>query len=139
MKTAAYRLDHIGIAVASIEESLGIYRALGLRESGRRETVESQGVVTAFLPVGETRLELLQPTGEDSPVARFLAKRGPGVHHLCFAVEDLETALADLLERGFRLVNETPVPGAGGKRVAFLHPSAGQGVLIELSQAAPAP
>ena len=79
MKTTAYRLDHVGIAVASIEEALEIYRALGLRESGPRETVERQGVVTAFLPVGETRLELLQPTGEDSPVARFLAKRGPGV------------------------------------------------------------
>lgn len=139
MKTTAYRLDHVGIAVASIEEALGIYRALGLRESGPRETVERQGVVTAFLPVGETRLELLQPTGEDSPVARFLAKRGPGVHHLCFAVEDLEATLAELQERGFRLVNEIPVPGAGSKRVAFLHPSAGLGVLIELSQTAPAP
>ena len=138
MKTTAYRLDHVGIAVVSIEESLGIYRALGLREAGR-ETVESQGVLTAFLPVGETRLELLQPTGEDSPVARFLAKRGPGVHHLCFAVHDLERALADLKLRGFRLVNESPVPGAGGKRVAFLHPSAGHGVLIELSEAGPAP
>jgi len=87
----------------------------------------------------KTRLELLEPTGAESPVAKFLAKRGPGVHHLCFAVEDLEKALADLRGRGFRLVNESPVAGAGGKRVAFLHPSAGKGVLIELSQAAPAP
>lgn len=138
MKGPAYRLDHVGIAVASIEESLGVYRTLGLAESGR-ETVESQGVVTAFLPLGETRLELLEPTDADSPVARFLAKRGPGVHHLCFAVEDLERALADLKARGFRLVNDSPVPGAGGKRVAFLHPSAGHGVLIELSEAGPAP
>lgn len=138
MSGPAYRLDHVGIAVASIEESLGIYRALGLALSGR-ETVESQGVVTAFLPLGETRLELLEPTDANSPVAKFLSKRGPGVHHLCFAVEDLEGALADLKGRGFRLVNESPVPGAGGKRVAFLHPSAGHGVLIELSQAGPRP
>ena len=124
--------------MASIEESLDVYRALGLALSGR-ETVESQGVVTAFLPLGDTRLELLEPKDADSPVAKFLAKRGPGVHHLCFAVEDLERALADLKKRGFRLVNESPVPGAGGKRVAFLHPSAGHGVLIELSQAEPRP
>jgi methylmalonyl-CoA/ethylmalonyl-CoA epimerase len=132
----AYRLDHVGIAVASIEESLDVYRALGLAESGR-ETVEAQGVVTAFLPLGETRLELLEPTNAESPVAKFLAKRGPGVHHLCFAVADLERSLADLKARGFRLVNEIPVEGAGGRRVAFLHPSAGHGVLIELSEAAP--
>ena len=138
MSGPAYRLDHVGIAVASIEESLDVYRALGLAASGR-ETVESQGVVTAFLPLGETRLELLEPKDADSPVAKFLAKRGPGVHHLCFAVEDLEGALADLKKRGFRLVNESPVPGAGGKRVAFLHPSAGHGVLIELSQTEPRP
>lgn len=134
MSGPAYRLDHIGIAVASIEEALDVYRALGLTESGR-ETVQGQGVVTAFLPLGETCLELLEPTGPDSPVAKFLAKRGPGVHHLCFAVTDLERALADLQGRGFRLVNSNPVPGAGGKRVAFLHPSAGHGVLIELSEA----
>ena len=136
MSGPAYRLDHVGIAVASIEESLDVYRALGLAESGR-ETVESQGVVTAFLPLGETRLELLEPTNAESPVAKFLAKRGPGVHHLCFAVADLERSLADLKARGFRLVNEIPVEGAGGRRVAFLHPSAGYGVLIELSEAAP--
>ena len=133
MSVFARRLDHIGIAVASIDEVLGVYRALGIAESGR-ETVASQGVVTAFLPVGDTRLELLEPTGADSPVARFLAKRGPGVHHVCFAVADLEDALAELTRRGFRLVNTVPVPGAGGRRVAFLHPSAGHGVLIELSE-----
>lgn len=133
MSVFAHRLDHIGIAVASIAEALGVYRALGINESGR-ETVASQGVVTAFLPLGDTRLELLEPTGADSPVAKFLSKRGPGVHHVCFAVSDLEDALAALAARGFRLVHETPVPGAGGRRVAFLHPSAGHGVLIELSE-----
>ena len=136
MSGQAYRLDHVGIAVSSIDESLRIYGALGLFEAAR-ETVESQGVVTAFLPLGETRLELLEPTGADSPVAKFLARRGPGVHHLCFAVDDLEQALANLKGRGFRLVNQSPVEGAGGKRVAFLHPSAGNGVLIELSEEKP--
>jgi len=130
---SAYRLDHIGIAVSSIDQALGVYEALGLKESGR-ELVESQAVRTAFLPLGETQLELLEPSGADSPVAKFLAKRGPGIHHVCFAVHDLESALDDLKRRGFRLVNENPVPGAAGKRVAFLHPSAGQGVLIELSE-----
>jgi methylmalonyl-CoA/ethylmalonyl-CoA epimerase len=129
----ARRLDHIGIAVSSIEDALGIYRALGLSESGREE-VASQGVITTFLPLGSTRLELLQPIGPDSPIAKFLAKRGPGIHHICFAVDDLDDALEDLKSRGFRMVNESPVPGADGKRVAFLHPSAGQGVLIELSE-----
>jgi methylmalonyl-CoA/ethylmalonyl-CoA epimerase len=136
MSVFSRRLDHIGIAVSSIDEALGVYRALGLNESGR-ETVASQGVVTAFLPLGDTRLELLEPTGADSPVAKFLSKRGPGVHHVCFAVSDLEDALAELAARGFRLVHETPVPGAGGRRVAFLHPSAGHGVLIELSEEPP--
>jgi methylmalonyl-CoA/ethylmalonyl-CoA epimerase len=133
MSGFARRLDHIGIAVSSIEDALGIYRALGLSES-KREEVASQEVITAFLPLGNTRLELLQPTGPDSPIAKFLAKRGPGIHHLCFAVDDLDDAVEDLKSRGFRMVNESPVPGADGKRVAFLHPSAGRGVLIELSE-----
>jgi len=138
MSVFAYRLDHIGIAVSSIDESLPIYRALGLSESAR-EAVAGQGVITAFLPLGDTRLELLEPVGADSPIAKFLAKRGPGIHHVCFAVDDIDGALAELASRGFRLVNETPVPGADGKRVAFLHPSAGQGVLIELSEGASKP
>lgn len=133
MSVFAHRLDHIGIAVSSIDESLAVYEALGLAVTGR-ETVAGQGVVTAFLPVGDTRIELLEPTGPDSPVAKFLAKRGPGVHHVCFAVEDLEDALSEFAGRGFRLIHESPVPGADGRRVAFLHPSAGHGVLIELSE-----
>jgi methylmalonyl-CoA/ethylmalonyl-CoA epimerase len=135
MSVFARRLDHIGIAVSSIDDALPIYRALGLSEAGR-ETVASQGVVTAFLPLGETRLELLEPTGPDSPIAKFLERRGAGIHHVCFAVNDLEVALAELKSAGYRLVHERPVPGADGKRVAFLHPSAGHGVLIELSEEA---
>lgn len=130
----AYRIDHIGIAVVSIDDSLDIYRALGLAEA-HREDVPSQKVRTAFLPVGDSRLELLEPTSEDSPVAKFLARRGPGVHHVCFAVDDLQVALDDLAARGFRLLHRSPVPGADGRKVAFLHPDAGHGLLIELSQA----
>ena len=129
----AYKIDHLGVAVASIDEALAVYRALGLAET-KREEVPSQKVVVAFLPVGESRIELLQPTAGDSPVAKFLAKRGGGIHHVCFAVEDLDAALEDLSRRGFRLIHREAVPGADGKRVAFLHPEAGHGVLIELSQ-----
>jgi methylmalonyl-CoA/ethylmalonyl-CoA epimerase len=123
----------VGVAVGSIDAALEIYRALGLSEA-KREVVPGQKVRVAFLPVGESNVELLEPTSPDSPVAKFLEKRGGGVHHLCFAVEDLEGALADLSGRGFRLIHTAPVPGAGGKRVAFLHPEAGGGVLIELSE-----
>ena len=129
----AYKIDHLGVAVASIDEALAVYRALGLAET-RREEVPGQKVVAAFLPVGESRIELLEPTSDDSPVAKFLAKRGGGIHHVCFAVEDLDAALADLSRRGFRLVHRQAVPGADGKRIAFLHPEAGHGVLIELSE-----
>ena len=129
------KIDHLGIAVGSIDAALEIYRALGIEEAGSaRETVPGQKVRVAFLPVGESRIELLEPSAEDSPVAKFLAKRGPGIHHVCFAVEDLEAALAELSSKGFRLIHTSPVPGAGGKRVAFLHPEAGDGVLIELAE-----
>jgi methylmalonyl-CoA/ethylmalonyl-CoA epimerase len=129
----AYRIDHLGVAVTSIDEALGVYEALGLAAS-HREEVPTQKVATAFLPVGESRIELLEPTAADSPIAKFLDRRGPGIHHVCFAVDDLEAALADLSARGFRLIHQAPVPGADGKRVAFLHPEAGRGVLIELSE-----
>jgi methylmalonyl-CoA/ethylmalonyl-CoA epimerase len=130
---SAYRLDHVGVAVPSIDDALDVYQALGLAEL-KREVVPGQQVTVAFLPVGESRVELLEPTSSDSPVAKFLEKRGGGIHHICFAVEDLDAALADLSERGFRLIHRVPVPGADGKRVAFLHPEAGGGVLIELSE-----
>lgn len=129
----SYTIDHLGIAVASIEEALPIYRALGLTET-HREEVPSQQVVTAFLPIGDSQIELLEPTGDGSPIARFLARRGPGIHHVCFAVDDLPAALRELQGQGFRLVNSEPVPGAGGKNVAFLHPESGGGVLIELAE-----
>lgn len=125
-------LDHIGIAVRSLSEAK-IYEALGLTVD-HVETVETQKVKTAFLSVGDSNLELLEPTSPDSPVARFIDKRGEGIHHICFRVEDLDSELARLQAAGFRLVNQTGVPGAHGCRVAFLHPAAGNGVLIELSE-----
>lgn len=125
-------LDHIGIAVRSLEATK-IYEALGLSVD-HVETVETQKVKTAFLRVGDANLELLEPAADDSPIARFIEKRGEGIHHLCFRVTNLEEQLARLKGQGYRLVNETPVPGAHGCRVAFLHPSAGNGVLIELSE-----
>ena len=98
--------------------------------------IPAQKVITAFLPAGESRIELLEPTSEDSPVAKFLQKRGPGIHHVCFGVRDIDAAVADLGRRGFRLINPGPVPGADGKRIVFLHPDSGHGVLIELSEEA---
>lgn len=131
----AYKIDHLGVAVPSIDEALAVYRALGIVEE-KREVVASQQVVAAFLPVGESRVELLEPTSPDSPIAKFLARRGGGIHHVCFAVKDLDAALEDLSAKGFRLIHREAVAGADGKRVAFLHPEAGRGVLIELSEKA---
>jgi methylmalonyl-CoA/ethylmalonyl-CoA epimerase len=128
------KIDHLGIAVRSIEEALPLWRdALGLNHSGS-ETVAEQGVHTAFLDVGETRLELLEPTEPDTPVGRFLDKRGPGFHHVCLLVDDLEAALAELKQQGMRLVDEKPRDGAGGSKVAFVHPSSTGGLLLELKQ-----
>ena len=110
-----------------------IYEVLGLAVQ-HVETVETQRVKTAFLSVGDSNLELLEPTSPDSPIAKFIEKRGEGIHHLCFRVDNIEEHLERLEAEGYRLVNEAPVPGAHGCRVAFLHPSAGNGVLIELSE-----
>jgi len=127
-------LDHIGIAVRSIKGAR-VYEALGLTVD-HVETVQTQGVRTAFLSVGESNLELLEPLSPESTVAKFIEKRGEGIHHICLRVDDIDAHLARLKALGFRLINEAPVPGAHGCRVAFLHPSAGGGVLIELSEKA---
>ncbi len=128
-------LDHIGIAVASIAEGRRLYEALGLVVEGEEE-VSGQGVRVAFLPVGDGRLELLEPTTPDSPIARHLEKRGPGLHHICLKVEDVRRSMTDLRERGFELLSEEPQPGAHGCLVAFVHPRSTGGVLLELSQPA---
>ena len=126
------RLDHIGIAVKSLDAAK-IYEALGLTIE-HVEVVETQKVKTAFLSVGDSNLELLEPTSPDSTIAKFIEKRGEGIHHICLRVDDIEAHLERLKAQGYRLINEHPVPGAHGCRVAFLHPTAGNGVLIELSE-----
>jgi len=128
-------LDHIGIAVANVADALAFYRdALGL-EVETPEEVPSQRVRAHFIPTGESAVELLEPTADDSPIARFIAKRGPGLHHITLRVDDLVAALAQLKARGVRLIDEAPRPGAHGSLVAFIHPASAHGVLVELKQA----
>lgn len=126
-------LHHVGVAVRSLEEAARAYEALGLTVA-RVETVEGEQVRVAFIAVGETHIELLEPTGPTSPVARFLEKRGEGVHHLCFAVDDIARTMARAREAGLVLLDETPRTGAGGARVCFIHPKSTGGVLVELWQ-----
>jgi methylmalonyl-CoA/ethylmalonyl-CoA epimerase len=128
-------LDHIGIVVESIAEGRRLYEALGLAVEGEEE-VSAQGVRVAFLPVGGGRLELLEPMTPESPIARHLERRGPGLHHISLRVEDIRQSMADLRERGFELLSQEPQPGAHGCLVAFVHPRSTGGVLLELSQPA---
>jgi methylmalonyl-CoA/ethylmalonyl-CoA epimerase len=128
------RIDHLGIAVPSLAEAVRAYEALGFRVADRHE-VPTEKVRAAFLPVGESRLELLEPTEPGSVIARFLEKRS-GLHHVCVVVDDIEAALAELEARGVPLVDRQPRVGAGGCRVAFVHPRAAAGVLLELKQEA---
>lgn len=128
------QVDHIGIAVASLDESLKFYTdMLGMKLHGT-ETVEEQKVRTAFLPLGSTELELLESTAPDGPIAKFIENKGQGIQHIAFRVDDIDAALAELKEKGVRLIDEKPRYGAGGARIAFLHPKATNGVLIELCQ-----
>jgi methylmalonyl-CoA epimerase len=132
------RLDHIGIAVGNVEQALAFYRdALGLHVETPEE-VPSQRVRARFIPVGEPALELLEATASDSTIAKYIERRGPGLHHITLRVDDLRAALAQLKAKGVRLVDEEPRPGAEGALVAFVHPSAAHGVLVELKEARPA-
>ena len=127
-------IDHIGIAVTDIEAALDFWtKTLGIELHGV-ETVEEQKTKTAFLPVDDTEIELLQGTTEDSPVAKFIEKKGTGVHHIAIRVENLEEALAELAAKGVQLIDKTPRIGAGGAKIAFVHPKATNGVLLELCQ-----
>jgi LAO/AO transport system kinase len=130
------KISHLGLAVASADGGGSFWDLLGLAEE-HREEVASQKVLTSFRPVGESSLELLEPTAPESPIAKFLEKKGPGVHHVCLEVADVTATLAKLKAAGVRLVNETPFEGAHGCLVAFVHPSATGGVLLELSQPRP--
>jgi methylmalonyl-CoA/ethylmalonyl-CoA epimerase len=126
------RVAHVGIAVASLAEALPFYRdVLGLTP-GRPETADGASIVS--LHFGDVDVELLEPIDPTSPVAKFLARRGPGIHHVCYRVPDLDAALARCRAAGYRLVDDTPRLGAGGRRIAFLHPQATNGILLELTE-----
>jgi methylmalonyl-CoA/ethylmalonyl-CoA epimerase len=130
-------LDHIGIAVTDLHAALAFYRdALGLDVSAPHD-VPGEHVRATFVPVGQTSLELLEATSDTSPIARFTSRRGPGLHHITLLVDDIQAVLDQLKARGVPLIDDVPRAGAHGSSVAFLHPSAAQGVLIELKQAAP--
>jgi methylmalonyl-CoA/ethylmalonyl-CoA epimerase len=126
------RIAHVGIAVPDIGEALAFYRdVLGL-EPHPAEAADGATIVS--LSFGESQVELLAPDGADGPIARFLAKRGPGIHHVCYRVADLDAALAACRVAGYRLIDETPRSGAGGRRIAFVHPKATAGILLELTE-----
>jgi len=128
------KVDHIGIAVSSLEESLRFYTDMLGMELHGTETVVEQKVRTAFLPLGETEIELLESTAPDGPIGKFIESRGQGIQHIAFRVNDIDAALAELKSKGVRLIDEQPRYGAGGAKIAFLHPKATNGVLIELCQ-----
>ena len=127
------RLDHIGIAVKSIAESLKVYEAMGLKSVGVEEVAE-QKVRVAFLPIGEAEIELLESTAPDGPVAKYIEKNGEGIQHIALRVDNLEAALAEMKAKGVRLIDEKPRYGAGGAKIAFVHPRSTGGVLLELSE-----
>ena len=128
------KIDHLGIAVSSIDAKKNFWtEVLGLALEGT-ETIQEQKVTTAFLPVGESEVELLESTSEDGPVAKYIEKRGEGIQHVAFRVENIEEALAELKAKGIALIDQTPRIGAGGAKIAFLHPKATSGVLVELCE-----
>ncbi len=128
------KINHLGIATNGIDEALKFWQdALGL-ENVHTETVEDQKVRVAMLPLGESRIELLEPTSDDSPISKFLEKRGGGIHHIAVEVDDIAASLAKLKEQGMRLIDESPRIGAEGCLVAFVHPASANGVLLELVQ-----
>jgi methylmalonyl-CoA/ethylmalonyl-CoA epimerase len=129
------KINHIGIAVTSLDESIPFYRdSLGVACAGIEEVTE-QKVRVAMLRVGESMIELLEPTSDDSPIAKFIEKNGAGIHHIAYEVADVESAIATLLAAGARMIDEKPRHGAHGTRIAFIHPKSSNGVLTELCQA----
>ncbi len=128
------QIDHIGMAVDSLAKGESFWSGvLGIPCEGQ-ETVAEQKVTTAFFPVGESEVELLEPVSAESPVAKFIAKKGEGMHHIAFRVENIESALHELKQKGVRLIDEVPRIGAGGARIAFIHPAATNGILVELCE-----
>lgn len=128
------KIDHVGIAVSNLEEAIALYQdKIGMTCAGSEE-VADQKVRAAFFPAGESSLELLEPTSEDSPIAKFIAKRGQGIHHLALGVDDVEAAIASLKAKGVQMIDHTPRQGAHGARIAFIHPKSTPGILIELCE-----
>jgi methylmalonyl-CoA/ethylmalonyl-CoA epimerase len=127
------KVDHIGIAVKDLAEAMKFYEAMGLKCTST-EVVEEQKVKVAFFPCGDSEVELLESTSPDGPIAKYIEKNGPGIQHLAFKVDNIEKALAELKEKGFRLIDEKPRYGAGGAKIAFVHPKTSFGVLVELSE-----
>ena len=141
MKFGPIHIDHIGIATESLDQASHFWNLIGLEMGKEDETVEDQGVTTRFFSTSMTSeddhpplVELLQPTGPDTPIGKFLARRGPGVQQVCFRVGNLEGLIAHLLEHGIKMIDTTPRTGAGGKRIAFVHPKSTGGVLVELTE-----
>ncbi len=128
------KFEHLGIAVANLEEANAIFSKIFASSPYKTETVESEGVTTSFFDTGNGKMELLEATREDSPIAKFIAKKGPGIHHVAFEVEDIRAEMQRLKQEGFHLLNEEPKRGADNKWVCFLHPKDTQSVLIELCQ-----
>ena len=128
------KLEHIGIAVNSIDQSKPLFTALLGQEQYKIESVESEGVRTSFFKIGDVKIELLEATRADSPIAKFIERKGEGIHHLAFSVSDLSASIQSYKNQGFELINEEPKPGADNKMICFLHPKSTAGVLIELCQ-----
>lgn len=128
------KIEHLGIAVSNLDEAIKTYTELLGTPCYKMEEVASEGVKTAFFQVGESKIELLEATHENSPIAKFIAKKGEGIHHIAFDVTNIEASMKDLASKGFTLLNEVPKSGADNKLVAFLHPKSANGVLVELCQ-----
>ncbi|MDN3491562.1 methylmalonyl-CoA epimerase [Winogradskyella bathintestinalis] len=128
------KIEHIGIAVKNIENSNELFKALFGKEHYKIEDVESEGVKTSFFKCGPNKIELLQATNDDSPIAKFIEKKGEGMHHIAFAVDDIEREIERLTQEGFTMIHKKPKKGADNKLIAFLHPKSTNGVLIELCQ-----
>lgn len=127
------RIDHIGIAVSNLDEAIATYEALGLTSQGVEEVAE-QKVRVAFLPCGDSEIELLESTEPDGPIAKFIEKKGPGIQHIAIRVDNIEEAIADMQGKGWKMIDEKPRYGAGNASIAFVHPKSSGGVLLELTQ-----
>lgn len=128
------KIEHLGIAVENIDAGIKLYEQLLDGSCYKIEEVESEGVKTAFFQIGDSKIELLQPTSEESAIAKFIDKKGEGLHHVAYAVKNIEAKIEDLKAQGYRMIHDHPKPGADNKKIAFLHPKSTKGVLVELCE-----